>query len=191
VRPTVDGQDERLEAHLFDFDGDVYDKRVRVQFLRFIRPERKFESFDALKAALAGKYETWRREPPGCRAGVLLLDQVPRNVYRGTPRAFITDPAARVVTRHALAEGFDQALATTAERMFLYMPLEHSENLKDQQDCVRLVAGLDGAAEFLSYAARHRDVIARFGRFPHRNAILGRESTEEEIEFLKHPNSSF
>jgi len=162
------------------FDGgEAFDAEVR----RVLLPH--------LQAALAGKYESWRREPAGCLALVLLLDQVPRNVYRGTPRAFITDPAARVVTRHALAEGFDQALATTAERMFLYMPLEHSENLKDQQDCVRLVAGLDGAAEFLSYAERHRDVIARFGRFPHRNAILGRESTEEEIEFLKQPNSSF
>jgi uncharacterized protein (DUF924 family) len=159
--------------------GEAFDAEVR----RVLLPH--------LQAALAGKYESWRREPPGCLALVLLLDQVPRNVYRGTPRAFTTDPAARAVTRHALSEGFDQVLTTTAERMFLYLPLEHSEELKDQQDCVRLVAALEGAAEFLSYAERHRDVIARFGRFPHRNAILGRESTEEEIEFLKQPNSSF
>lgn len=160
----------------------------------------KSEVFDAevrrallphLQAALAGKYESWRREPQGCLALVLLLDQVPRNVYRDTPRAFANDPAARAVTRQALAEGFDRALATTDERMFLYLPLEHSEDLKDQQDCVRLVAQMEGAAEFLSYAERHRDIIARFGRFPHRNAILGRESTEEELEFLKQPNSAF
>lgn len=159
--------------------SDAFDARVK----RVLLPH--------LEAALAGKYESWRREPRGCLALVLLLDQVPRNVYRDTPRAFATDPAARVVTRHALAEGFDQALATTPERMFLYMPLEHSEDLADQQDCVRLVAQLDGGAEFLSYAERHRDIVARFGHFPHRNAILGRESTEEELEFLKQPNSSF
>jgi len=161
---------------------------------------KKSETFDAevrrvllphLQAALAGKYESWRHEPRGCLALVLLLDQVPRNVYRDTPRAFVTDAAARAVTRHALAEGFDRALATVPERVFLYLPLEHSEDLKDQQDCVRLVAGLEDAAEFLSYAERHRDVIARFGRFPHRNAILGRESTEEETDFLRQPNSSF
>ncbi|GAB4362529.1 MAG: DUF924 family protein [Kiloniellaceae bacterium] len=161
---------------------------------------KKSEAFDAevrrlllphLEAALAGKYESWRREPQGCLALVLLLDQVPRNVYRDTPRAFATDPAARAVTRHALAEGFDRALATTDERMFLYLPLEHSEDLRDQQDCVRLVGQMEGAAEYLSYAERHRDIIARFGRCPHRNAILGRESTEAELEFLKQPNSSF
>ena len=144
-----------------------------------------------LQTALTGRYESWRREPRGCLALVLLLDQVPRNVYRDTPRAFATDAAAVAVSRHALAEGFDRALATIDERMFLYIPLEHSEDLKDQQDCVRLVAMMEGAAEFLSYAERHRDIIARFGRFPHRNAILGRESTEEELDFLKQSNSSF
>ncbi|MGD1879942.1 MAG: DUF924 family protein [Kiloniellaceae bacterium] len=159
--------------------GDAFDAEVR----RALGPH--------LEAALAGKYEDWRRSPRGCLALVLLLDQVPRNLYRNTPRAFVNDPAARAVTRHALAERFDAALTTTAERMFLYMPLEHSEDLKDQQDCVRLVAALEGGAEFLDYAERHRDVIARFGRFPHRNAILGRDSSEEEVEFLKQPNSSF
>jgi uncharacterized protein (DUF924 family) len=143
-----------------------------------------------LEAALAGRYEDWRRTPRGCLALVLLLDQAPRNLYRGTPRAFVNDPAARAVTRHALKERFDEALGKI-ERLFLYLPLEHSEDLKDQQDCVRLIGVLDAGAEYLSYAERHRDVIARFGRFPHRNEILGRESTEAELEFLKEPNSSF
>lgn len=142
------------------------------------------------EAARLGKYDTWRRQPRGCLALCLLFDQMPRNVFRGTPRAFATDAAARAVTRHALAEGFDGALAEI-ERMFLYLPLEHSEDLKDQQDCVRLMAGLQNGGEFLSYAERHRDVIARFGRFPHRNAVLGRESSEEELGFLLQPNSSF
>jgi uncharacterized protein (DUF924 family) len=89
-----------------------------------------------------------------------------------------------------LKEGFDKALADV-ERVFLYLPLEHSENLKDQQDSVALFAVIESGGEFLPYAERHRDVIARFGRFPHRNAILGRESTEDELEFLTQPNSSF
>lgn len=143
-----------------------------------------------LEAALAGRYEGWRREPRGCLALVLLFDQLPRNVYRGTPKAFAFDARAREVTRHALTMGFDQAL-TAVQRVFLLMPLEHSEDLKDQQDCVRLMAAIDGAGEFLSYAERHLEVVARFGRFPHRNAILGRESTEDELAFLKEPNSSF
>ncbi|MGF1629909.1 MAG: DUF924 family protein [Kiloniellaceae bacterium] len=142
------------------------------------------------EAARLGKYADWRREPRGCLALCLLFDQVPRNVFRGTPRAFASDAAAREVTRHTLKQGFDKAL-DDVERVFLYMPLEHSEDLKDQQDCVALMAVLANAGEFLSYAERHRDVIARFGRFPHRNAILGRESTEEELEFLTQPNSSF
>lgn len=143
-----------------------------------------------LEAALAGRYEDWRRAPRGCLALVLLFDQAPRNVYRGTPKAFAFDPKAREVTRHALKMGFDAAL-NPAERAFLLMPLEHSEDLKDQQDCVRLMVAVEGAGEFVPYAERHLEIIKRFGRFPHRNAILGRESTEAELEFLKEPNSSF
>ena len=143
------------------------------------------------QAAVAGRYESWRREPRGCLALCILLDQMPRNVFRNTPKAFAFDAQALEVTRHALKEGFDRALADDNERMFLYLPLEHSENLKDQQDCVRLVAAFKDGGEFLSYAELHLEIIARFGRFPHRNAILGRESTEEELEFLKQPNSSF
>ncbi len=142
------------------------------------------------EAALAGKYTDWWRSPRGCLALVLLLDQLPRNLYRGSPRAFACDATAREVTRHALKMGFDAAL-NDVERVFLYLPLEHSEDLKDQQDCVRLVAALKEGGEFLPYAVRHLEIIARFGRFPHRNAVLGRESTEAELAFLKEPNSSF
>lgn len=143
-----------------------------------------------LEAALAGRYEAWRREPRGCLALVLLFDQVPRNVYRATPKAFAFDAQGRDVTRHALKMGFDAALKPV-ERVFLLMPLEHSEDLADQKDCVRLMSAIAGAEEFLPYAERHLEIVARFGRFPHRNAILGRESTEAELEFLKEPNSSF
>lgn len=143
-----------------------------------------------LEAALAGRYEGWWREPRGCLALVLLFDQVPRNVYRATPKAFAFDARGREVTRHALKMGFDEALKPV-ERVFLLMPLEHSEDLVDQKDCVRLMAAIPEAEEFLPYAERHLEIVERFGRFPHRNAILGRESTEAELEFLKEPNSSF
>lgn len=165
------------EAQWFEVDP-AFDRDVR----RVLLPH--------FEAARMRKYEGWRREPRGCVALCVLLDQVPRNVFRGTPRAFASDAAARAVTRHALAQGFDGRLKDP-ERLFLYMPLEHSENLKDQQDCVRLMASLKAPGEFLSYAEQHRDIIARFGRFPHRNAILGRDSSEEELDFLKQPNSSF
>ncbi|MPZ08644.1 MAG: DUF924 family protein [Kiloniellaceae bacterium] len=165
------------EAQWFEA-SEAFDREVRRVLLSHF------------EAARLGKFADWRREPRGCLALCLLLDQVPRNAFRGTPRAFASDVLAREVTRHALKEGFDKALAGV-ERVFLYLPLEHSENLKDQQDSVALFAVIEGGGEFLPYAERHRDVIARFGRFPHRNAILGRESTEDELEFLTQPNSSF
>lgn len=140
--------------------------------------------------AAAGALDHWRESPRGCVALCILLDQVPRNIYRGTPRAFATDPAAREVTRHALARGFDRALSDR-ERLFLYLPLEHSEDIADQEDCVRLMAELGEDPGWAGFARRHRDIIARFGRFPHRNAVLGRPSSAEEIAFLRQPDSSF
>jgi uncharacterized protein (DUF924 family) len=140
--------------------------------------------------ARAGDYDDWRTSARGCLALVILLDQVPRNVYRGAPAAFASDAAARAVTRHALERGFAGELAQR-ERMFLYLPFEHSEALADQQSCVALMADLDENPDWHDYACRHRDIIARFGRFPHRNAILGRSTGEEEERFLKEPKSSF
>ena len=142
------------------------------------------------EAVAAGGLEAWGQSAEGCLALVLLLDQVPRNLFRGEPRAFATDAAAVAVTRHALAQGFDRGL-TQVQRLFLYLPLEHSEDLADQEDCCRLVADLTEKPEWADYARAHRDIIARFGRFPHRNATLGRSSTEEETAFLAEPNSSF
>ena len=159
----------------------------------------KDADFDALvrdrlhghyERACNGGCEAWRDSPRGCLALVILLDQVPRNLFRDDPRAFATDAAARAVMRHALARGFDRSLPQI-ERSFLYMPLEHSEDLADQEDCVRLMAALDENPEWTVYAAQHRDIIARFGRFPHRNRVLGRESSDAEIAFLKEPGSSF
>ena len=141
-------------------------------------------------AAVDGQFDDWRETPAGCVALCILLDQVPRNVFRGTAAAFASDPQARAVTRHALAQGFDRDLPQV-QRLFLYLPLEHSEDLADQELSVQLIGALDEAPEWLDYAIRHRDIIARFGRFPHRNAALGRASTPEEEAFLTQPGSSF
>lgn len=140
--------------------------------------------------ASRGELEDWRSSAQGCVALCILLDQVPRNLYRGTARAFAADAAARAVARHALDRGFDRGL-TQAQRLFLYLPFEHSESLADQDLCVRLMAELDEEPLWHDYAIRHRDVIARFGRFPHRNAALGRVSSAEEAAFLTQPGSSF
>ena len=140
--------------------------------------------------AAAGGFEDWRATPEGCVALIVLLDQVPRNLYRNDRRAFATDGMALAATRHALAQGFEAAL-TQDQRGFLYMPLQHSEALEDQELSLRLTGRLDEDPSWHKWALPHRDIIARFGRFPHRNATLGRESTAEEAAFLEQPGSSF
>jgi uncharacterized protein (DUF924 family) len=142
-----------------------------------------------LAAATARDYDGWRHSAGGCLALCILLDQVPRNLYRGSPRAYAHDEAARAVTRHAVAQGFDRDLPQE-QRLFLYLPLEHSEALADQRDCVDLIGRLDANPNWRPAALRHRDIIARFGRFPHRNAALGRQTTAEETVFLTEPDSS-
>ncbi len=144
----------------------------------------------AREAAEDGVLESWRDSAEGCLALIVLLDQAPRNLFRGRARAFATDAAARELTGHALARGFEAAL-TQDQRGFLYLPLEHSETLDHQDASLRLTAALDEDPSWHDYAVRHRDIIARFGRFPHRNAALGRESTPEELAFLEQPDSSF
>lgn len=145
-------------------------------------------------AAAAGQLDQWQESPQGCVALILLLDQFPRNMFRDTPTAFDTDPQALAVTERAIKRGFDQKLPSL-QRWFLYIPLMHSENLNHQNQSVQLFAQLRDqnpeTASAFSYAVRHQEVIERFGRFPHRNKILGRASTLEEVEFLKQPGSSF
>ena len=148
---------------------------------------RRFEP--AVEEAFAGGFDDWRWRPRYCLALILLLDQFPRNIYRGTARAFAGDPRAREFTRFALARGFDRAVPA-ALRTFLYMPLEHSEALADQDLVVRLFDAW-GSADSREYARRHRKVIRRFGRFPHRNAVLGRPSTPEEKAFAAEPKNRF
>ncbi|MDC0670758.1 DUF924 family protein [Nannocystis radixulma] len=140
--------------------------------------------------AAAGALDGWAASPRGALALVILLDQFPRNMFRGTAEAFASDAKAREIANLALESGHDHDLAQE-ERLFLYLPLEHSEELADQERCVELMRALDETPLWHDYAVRHRDVIARFGRFPHRNAVLGRDSTAEECEFLMQPGSSF
>ena len=137
--------------------------------------------------AAAGELGSWEAAPLSALALVLLLDQIPRNVFRATPRAYATDAMARAVADRALARGFD-ALLPPSWRKFFYMPLHHSESLADQRRATALFESLPedpARADNTRYSRRYLDIIRRFGRFPHRNAILGRVSTPEELEFLK------
>jgi uncharacterized protein (DUF924 family) len=152
-----------------------------------------------VQATAAGELDGWATTPRGMLALILLTDQFPRNMYRNTPEAFRFDPLAQKWCQAALARRMERSLRPI-ERVFLYLPLEHAEALPLQEESVRRFTGLyqevpaeqmDTFRRFLMFALRHRRVIERFGRFPHRNAILGRESTAEEIEFLKEPGSSF
>jgi uncharacterized protein (DUF924 family) len=141
---------------------------------------RAFEK--AHHAAARGECAAWEQNPEGALALVLLLDQIPRNIYRGSPHAFATDGLAQAVAQRAVASRLD-VLTETLLRPFYYMPYEHAEDLGLQEKGVKLMQDL-GDAEYIRYAILHRDIIARFGRFPHRNAALGRASTAEELAFL-------
>ena len=145
--------------------------------------------------AQMGGFDAWRGSADGTLALLLLLDQFARNIHRGSAKAFLGDPRAREIAAEAIARGFDKKYPFP-DRIFFYLPFEHCETLANQdryialtEDCVREFGEV--AAEYLDAGHRHRNIIKRFGRFPHRNAALGRETTEEEAEFLKGPNSSF
>ncbi|HET6468179.1 MAG TPA: DUF924 family protein [Geminicoccaceae bacterium] len=167
---------ERASALWFEKDP-AFDAEIRERFLALV------------EAAAAGAHDDWLETPEGALALVVLLDQFPRNMHRGRPAAFAHDARAREVAAAALARGHDRALPA-AQRSFLYLPFEHSEDLVDQDRSVALFRAL-GDPVGLDYAVRHREIVARFGRFPHRNAILGRASTPEEEVFLEGPQSSF
>lgn len=159
----------------------AFDEEIRARFGGLI------------EEASGGGLRAWEESPRGALALVLLLDQFTRNVHRESARAFAADPVARGVAERALARGFDRAVPFAA-RAFFYLPFEHGETLAQQDRSVALFDALAaeaspeqaaGARELCDYAQKHRAVIARFGRFPHRNKVLGRESTAEEEEFLK------
>jgi len=164
------------ERRWFEVDPD-FDVEIAARFGALVETAR------------GGHLAPWNASAPGSLALCLLLDQFPRNLWRGTPCAYSCDPAARAVAAAAIAAGHDLALPVN-HRFFLYLPFEHSEDLADQERCVALMRTLDDADQ-LDWAERHLAVIARFGRFPHRNAILGRTNSEEEAWFLTQPGSTF
>ena len=137
--------------------------------------------------AAGGALDRLIHAPEGCLALIIALDQFPRNLFRGTARAFATDAHAREAARHAVTRGYDRGFSRWPWT-FVYLPFEHSEALADQETALELYRGL-GDEESMKYAIDHHDVIRRFGRFPHRNAALGRENTPEETEYLKNPPS--
>jgi uncharacterized protein (DUF924 family) len=140
-----------------------------------------------VEAAIRGELDDWAGSPRGALALVILLDQLTRNIYRGTPRMYAGDAKA-VATSLAVIESSADASLSADERQFLYMPLMHSEDRALQRRSLEKFRELGGSLE---YAQHHAEIVLRFGRFPHRNAILGRESTPEEVEFLDQPGSSF
>ncbi len=149
-----------------------------------------WERFSAVhRAATRGELSHWRKLAAGRLAEVIALDQFSRNMYRGTARAFAADPVALVLAQEAVAGAHDQAL-TRHGRLFLYMPFMHSESALVHETALQLFQTL-GLKNNLDFELRHKAIIDRFGRYPHRNALLGRESTEEEIQFLELPGSSF
>lgn len=141
------------------------------------------ERFEATwQQAKVGELDAWKSTADGCLALCIVLDQFPLNMYRGQAKSFSTEQQAVAVTKHAVVQGFDQQLPK--ERvMFLYMPLMHSEHLADQDESVRLFDAV-GLTDNARFAEHHRSIVERFGRFPHRNRALGRESTPAELEYL-------
>jgi uncharacterized protein (DUF924 family) len=148
---------------------DATDEAIRRRFL---------ELHERLKAAVPS---TDFDNPEDALAAILVFDQFPRNMFRGQARAFATDDIAAAIARRSVERGFDTAVPD-ARRLFFYMPLMHAENLADQEHCVSLISALPG--DLVKYAREHCDIVARFGRFPHRNRALGRENTPAEQAFL-------
>jgi len=165
-----------------------------IGFWHSAGPQKWFKKIPALDDAIRlkfepvhlraarGEYDAWAETAQGALALLILLDQFPRNLYRGSAHAFATDPKARVIARAAIERGLDRQIEPPM-RNFFYLPFEHSEDMADQDYGLALVTE-GGIADDLKWAAIHRDIIVRFGRFPHRNAALGRVTTAEEQEFL-------
>ena len=159
----------------------TFDEEIRRLFL------------STYEAAASGQLADWKNDAQSCLALIVVLDQFPRNMFRGSARAFAADALAREATQHARQQGFDREMKPV-ERQFVYLPLEHSESLSDQEHCLKLMLELSGFPETRDlhiWAEKHLVIIRRFGRFPHRNVALGRQSTAEEIAFLTESGSGF
>jgi uncharacterized protein (DUF924 family) len=191
--PRLGGSPVRADIDAMSIEPALYAEIVA--FWRDAGPKAWFaknEAFDdairagfeaAHLAASRGEYADWAETAEGALALVLLLDQFPRNLYRDSGHAFATDGLARAVAEKAVAAGHDQAMPMPL-RIFFYLPFEHAEDMAAQERGVALMTAA-GDEEYTRYARLHRDIIGRFTRFPHRNAVLGRASTAEEAAFLK------
>lgn len=168
---------DELEPQDWFIKNDTLDQRIEGAFLDLYAQVSRQSGFDDLG------------DGRDALAHILVLDQFPRNMFRDTPKAFATDAAALQISKNAISSGFDSGL-TPRQRQFLYMPFQHSEDRADQVRSVELYAAL-GLDDALDFARRHKAVIDQFGRFPHRNKILGRTSTVEELAYLKLPGSGF
>jgi uncharacterized protein (DUF924 family) len=161
---------------------DAFDREITTRFGALV------------ERGVAGAIAHWQAEPLGALAEILVLDQFPRNAFRGTPKAFSGDARALAAAQALVAAGRDQALLAV-QRQFVYLPFEHAESMAMQDEALRLFRALatdhPEHADLIEWADKHRVIIQRFGRFPHRNLVLGRVSTDEEIEFLKQPGSAF
>ncbi|MDJ0728338.1 MAG: DUF924 family protein [Prochloraceae cyanobacterium] len=161
--------------------NEEFDREIRSRFLT------------TYQQAVKKELDLWQNYPQNCLALIIVLDQFPRNMFRNTPQAFATDDLALKFAKNAVDRSFDRELLPV-QRWFMYLPFEHSENLESQKRSLELFNCLENNSEnkqAIASAQRHYKIIEQFGRFPHRNQILGRESTAAEIEFLKTPGSSF
>jgi uncharacterized protein (DUF924 family) len=173
--------DHEKQKKVWFIQNPAFDQKIKTRFLSYYQ------------LAAENKLDFWQYYPESCLALIIILDQFPRNLFRGQPQAFATDEKALKVANYAINQKFDQQLLSV-QRAFIYLPFEHSENLTDQHRSVELFTQLrndPNTASMFDYAIAHFNIIQQFGRFPHRNNILGRPSTPEELEFLTQPGSSF
>ena len=176
-------------------DEEGYGEFREVWFVKDPEFDREIrDRFEPVyEEAAAGELESWKDEAQSCLALIIVLDQFPRNMFRGDARMYAADEKAREAARYAVDNAYDRELPPF-QPLFLYLPFEHSEDLEDQRRSVELFRGLAGemgSEDLLGYAVRHMEIVERFGRFPHRNEILGRATNPEEAEFLRGPDSSF
>jgi uncharacterized protein (DUF924 family) len=168
---------QEINPKLWFTKDPAFDEQVRARFLTLHAQANRCETF------------LWRKTPEGRLAEILVLDQFPRNMFRDQPAAFASDSLALALSQEAVAQGCDRQM-TLQQKIFLYMPHMHSESSLVHEQAVKLFTQ-PGLESNLDFEMRHKKIIDRFGRFPHRNAILGRVSTAEELEFLKQPGSGF
>lgn len=201
ISPEIPSRAHAILAFWFmDNNGSNYGKYSKTWFTQNADFDQQIRQkfFTDYEKASVGDYDQWIADPESAIALIILLDQFPRNLFRNDPRSYSSDDQALSIAKHLVTIGADRKLIAVY-RLFIYMPFEHSENIEDQEQCIALMTSLikdepELKSELqgsLEYAIRHRDVIERFGRFPHRNTILGRQSTDEEIEFLKLLGSGF